>query len=187
MSSRILAVVAFAVALGIFFFYINPTLSGPIASAKLDIASDENALAAADTFTAQVKKLSDAQKAVGPANIARLELLLPDSIDNVGLIIDLNALAARSGLHAANIDVAPVAKASDAAPANAADTGSVSAGPYQSLSFTLSALGSYTALKTFLSSLEKSQRLLDIQDLTVQGSDTGIYTYTMNIRLYWLR
>lgn len=186
MNSRLLAVIAFAVALGIFFFYINPTLSGPIAAAKSSIATDESALAAAATFTAQVKKLQDAEKAIGTNNLNRLSLLLPDSVNNIGLILDLDALAARSGLQVSSIDVAPIAQSTDST-MGPADTGSAQAGSYQSMDFSISAAGSYSALKTFLGGLEKSQRLLDVQDISLQGSDTGIYTYKMKIRLYWLR
>jgi len=51
----------------------------------------------------------------------------------------------------------------------------------------LSAIGTYTALQNFLRGVEKSVRLLDIKDIVVKGSDTGVYTYQMKLRLYWLR
>ena len=38
-----------------------------------------------------------------------------------------------------------------------------------------------------MAGIEKSLRLLDVQDLVVKGSDTGVYTYQMHIRFYWLR
>jgi hypothetical protein len=42
-------------------------------------------------------------------------------------------------------------------------------------------------MQTFLTGIEKSARLLDVQDILVTGSDTGVYTYQMTMRLYWLR
>ncbi len=184
--SRILAFVAFVVSLGIFFFYVNPTLSGSIADIKTGIASDDSALAAAATFSAQQQRLVDAQKTIGASNLARLALLLPDSVNNVGLILDLNALAARSGLQISSIDVSPLAQAAAASKDVAAIPSGVQT-PEQSMDFSLKAVGTYSAMKTFLTGIEKSQRLLDVQSLSLTGSDTGVYTYTMKIRLYWLR
>lgn len=185
MNSRILAVIAFAAALGIFFFYINPTLSGPIASSKAAIASDVTALAAADKYTNQVTKLQNAEKTIGAANLARLSLLVPDSVNNIGLILDLDALAARSGIQVSSIDVAPQTSGSDSSAQDGSNQSASS--PYQSMDFSLSGTGGYTAFKAFVAGLEKSERLLDVQEISIQGSDTGVYTYRMKIRLYWLR
>jgi len=59
--------------------------------------------------------------------------------------------------------------------------------PVGSADMQVSAVGTYAALKTFLGSVEKSQRLLDVQDLSIKGSDTGVYGYDMKLRFYWLR
>ncbi len=180
-SSRILPAFALLVAIGIFFLYVNPAWTGSIAAARAAIAADDQALVAAQQYTAQQNQLAAARDAVDPANLTKLTAFLPDSIDNVGLILDLNALAARSGLAVANVDVASSdAQKTGASPADAPD-------PVGSLDLSLSASGSFTALQAFLSGVERSERLLDVHDLSVKGSDTGIYTYQMTIRLYWLR
>jgi hypothetical protein len=51
----------------------------------------------------------------------------------------------------------------------------------------LSALGTFAAFQNFLIGIERSARILDISDIVVKGSDTGVYSYQMVIRLYWLR
>lgn len=179
MNSRILPALALMVAVAMFFIYVSPTWSGSIAATKAAIAADNEALAAAATYIAQQKELSDARDAIAPTDLERLETFLPDSVDNVGLILDLNALAARSGLALSNIDVT-----ANTATANSStgDTGLVN-----SIDLSLSAMGTYSALKTFLDGVEKSVRLLDTQDLTIAGSDTGVYTYHMKLRIHWLR
>lgn len=187
MNSRILPALALIVAIAIFFIYVNPTWSGKIVEAKTAIASDDQALAAATTYTTQQNQLAAARNEIDPANLARLNTLLPDSVDNVGLILDLNALAARSGLTLSNIDVMTNA-ASTGSDTNAAGTvPSSGTDPIGSVSLSLSAVGSYSALKTFLVGVEKSQRLLDVQDLIIRGSDTGVYNYQMRVSFYWLR
>ncbi len=46
-----------------------------------------------------------------------------------------------------------------------------------SVDLSLSAVGTYGALQAFLLGIEKSARVLDVQNMLVTGSDTGIYNY----------
>ena len=183
MNNRILPIFALIVAIGIFFVYINPTWSGSIAETKAAIASDDQALAAASEYTAQQSELASARSAINSASLKKLSVFLPDSVDNVGLILDMNALAARSGLSLSNIDVM-AGGAGNATTNEVLPVSGVS--PVSSVDISLSAIGTYTALQSFLTGIEKSQRLLDVRDIIVKGSDTGVYKYQMTLRLYWL-
>lgn len=186
MNSKILPAFALMIAVGIFFGYVNPTWKGSIAATKTAIAADKEALSAAKKYADQQVELTTEQNAIDPSNLARLSIFLPDSVDNVGLILDLNTLAARSGISLSNIDVVIDAKNDT----NKAVVGALSSeiqSPIDSIDLSLSAVGTYSAFQAFLSGIEKSARLLDVRDLTVKGSDTGVYTYQMDIRFYWLR
>ena len=105
MNSNVLPVLAFLVAIGIFFGFVQPTWSGSIAATKEAIANDDLALIAAREYTAQQNELASARNAIDPGNLERIASFLPDSVDNVQLILNLNALAARSGLSLSNVDV----------------------------------------------------------------------------------
>ena len=181
---RFLPLFALIVALGIFFGYVNPVWSGQIAETKAAIVSDDQALASASAYTARQNTLAVERNAIDPKNLTQLAIFLPDSVDNVGLILDLNALAARSGLSLSNIDVTKnavvSADASGALPAARTN-------PTSSIDLSLSAVGTYAALQAFLVGIEKSTRLIDVQDIVVRGSETGVYTYQMKLRIYWLR
>lgn len=185
MNSRILPLIALAAAAGIFFAYVNPAWSGSIADTKAAIALDDTALASANEYTKQQNALAAARSNIDPGSLERLTTFLPDSVDNVGLILDINALAARSGLSLANIDVA----AGDGGAKNSAPGAlpTIATNPVGSINLSLSALGTFSAFQAFLSGIERSARLLDIQDISVKGSDTGVYTYQITLRLYWLR
>ena len=102
------------------------------------------------------------------------------------LILDLNALAARSGLSLSNIDVIAGATNSKEVAASGA-LSALDTNPLGSIDLSLSAIGTYAALQSFLVGVEKSARLLDIRDVVVKGSDTGVYIYRMTLSLYWLR
>ena len=156
--------------------YIEPTYSNKIIPTQAAIASSDQALAAAASFKAKENELAAAKNAILPEDLARLEKLLPSSVDNVAIILDLNALAARSGMVLSDIGVTPPAED------QAALQGSIG-----SVDLTLTATGTYKAFRTFLSGIERSARMLDVIRVSVRGSDTGVYAYSMTIRLYWLR
>lgn len=182
MNNNILPIFALIVSAGIFFGYINPTWTVDIATTKSVIASDKEALTAAKEYVAKQNELASARNAIDPVNLESIEAFLPDSVDNVGLILNLNALAARSGLSLSNIDVM-----TGATKTNSSGTAPVSgASPISSVDLSLSAVGTYSALQAFLTGVENSKRLLDVRDIVVKGSDTGVYRYQMTLRLYWL-
>ncbi|MDB5244424.1 MAG: hypothetical protein JWN18_294 [Parcubacteria group bacterium] len=184
MNSRLLPSVAILLAIAVFFVYVNRTWAGSIAEINTKIESDQAALDVAANFMKQQSELEAEKQQIKPEDMAKLNLLLPTSVDNVHLILDLNALAAKSGLSLSNIDVTPPSQSN--ASSNTDSAVSSDSNPVGSVDLSLSAVGTYTAVQTFLTSVEKSQRLLDIQDLTLKGSDTGVYSYDMKIRLYWL-
>ncbi len=196
MNSRVLPILALMVAVGIFFVYVNPEWTGAIAQTKAAIAADNQALAAADQFTQTENQLASERSNIDPSNLSALETLLPDSVDNVGLILDLDALAARAGLALSNVDVAN-STSGQSSQSGASTSGTSGSGtqdmsaqptsPVGQVDLSLSAVGTYDALRQFLAGVERSQRLLDVRDLSVQSSKTGVYNYKMTIRLYWLR
>jgi Tfp pilus assembly protein PilO len=157
---------------------------GPIADTKSAIESNNQALEWASQYREQQNGLASARNVINSNDLARLTAFLPDSVDNVGLISDLNALASRSGLSLENVDVI---KDLGTSVKTAGSEPLAAANPVSSVDISFSATGQYAALQGFLQDLERSQRLLDVRELTVRGSLTGVYTYKMRIRLYWLR
>ena len=184
MNTRIVPLAALLVAVGI-FFYIRPTWTGTIAETKAAIAFDDQALVAARQYAKQQNQLASERNSIDPASLALLSSFLPDSVDNVGIILDLNALAARSGLSLSNVDVVSSAMGDKNSGAQTLPTSRTA--PVGSVDLSLSAVGTYAALQSFLVGTERSARLLDVRSINVRGSDTGVYEYKMSLRLYWLR
>lgn len=180
MNNRAFAILALFLAAGVFFTYINPLWTGKIAETKLAIANIDEALEAAQEYKTRQDQLVVARDSIDPQNLERLDTFLPDSVANVGLILDLNALAARSGFSLSSIDVSA---GSAAAPRS---TGA-KIDPVGSIDMSLTAVGTYAAFQNFMRGIEQSQRLLDVRNVTVTGSNSGLYSYQMLVRLYWLR
>ncbi|MEA2701646.1 MAG: hypothetical protein QOE22_355 [Candidatus Parcubacteria bacterium] len=191
MMSRIFPIVALVIAVGLFFGYINPTRAGSIAEKKAQIDSYESALQAAEHFKEREGQLIVAQSNIPSDGLARLASFLPDGVDNVQIILDLNTLAARSGVTLSDFDTGQ-GNVGTTPQQNAGTPGDPTAsltsdGPIDSLEITVSATGTYAAFRTLLDGIESSLRLLDVVSVSVQDSPTGVYKYDMTIRLYWLR
>jgi hypothetical protein len=190
MISRLIPILALLLAVGLFFGYINPTYTGQIADAKAQIASYNNALAAAAQFNQKENQLIAEQNQIPAASIQRVESYLPDGVDNVQLILDLNSLASASGIALSNFTVTEGANnTSSSSPTSS--TGTVvpalnGTSPVNSLDLSVSATGTYSAFRTFLGAVEQSLRPMDVMSLSLEDSATGVYTYQITFRIYWL-
>ena len=183
MTSRIIPVIIILIALGLFFGYINPVYTGRIAELKSEIESYDAALAAAKRFTEKESALLIERESLNEGDLERLQAFLPDGVNNVELILDLNALADRSGLQLSNFDVT---RESDSE--RTRDGLSLtSEGPVDSLDLSVSAVGTYASFKAFSQALEWSLRPMDLVEVSIQDSPSGVYRYTMTYRIYWLR
>ncbi len=116
-------------------------------------------------------------------NKDRLEEILPDNVDNIHLIIDINNIAARHGLSLKNVQLGSVSDAASSRTASAVGASGDAIGSV-SLGFTLSA--SYDDFLSFLQDLEHSLRVVDVEQIKFGASDTGLSDYTLSIRTYWL-
>lgn len=184
MMSRPLTLLVFLLAFGLFFGYVHPTWNGKIADTKAAIAANDEALLAARAYQAREEELVQKFNMMESTNLDKLENLLPDSVDNVSLILALKALADRSGLALSSIDVSKQALAAEAAQ----DPFSLQAvNPVNSVDMALTAVGTYRGFQGFLAGIEGSERLLDVKSVSVTGSNTGLYNYQITLRLYWLR
>ena len=182
MNSRIIPIFLVFISIGIFFWYVSPEWNGAIAQKKAAIAAADEELTATQQYVEQEQKLADARDAISKSDLATLETFLPDSVSNVTLILDLNALAARTGLSIGSADVSGVSSSNNLSGQSIKS----STTPVGSVDLSLSAAGTYTALEAFLRGVEQSNRLLDVKELTITGSDSGVYQYQMKISIYWL-
>ncbi len=180
--TRIIPILLILASIGIFFGYINPTYSGEVRALREEIRSYDAALRAAEAFREKEAQLLLERNGISDEGLERVENFLPDGVDNVQLILDLNALASRSGVSLSDFDIVESANTQQGAALELESEDAV-----DSLDLSVSATGSYDAFKTFLKGTEWSLRPLDLISLEIQDSATGVYTYQMTFRIYWLR
>jgi len=120
---------------------------------------------------------------IDPVNQDRLDKIVPDNVDNVRLIIDVNGVASRHNIVVKNIKTSTSGDA--AGQPNNTDENSSSEYNTVVLSFDISA--NYQTFVAFLKDLEASLRILEISKISLKATDTGIFDYTIEAKTFWLK
>lgn len=178
----ILIIISFAV----FFGYIDPNYRGEdptnrsVKSLLAEDAEYQEALNNSKKIREQRSALMTKKSNFSLDDLARLEKLLPDNIDNIKLVIDIKNIAQKHNLVLKNI------KLDTAATADTKKLGS-DANKYGTIGVSFGVMASYDNFQNLLTDLEKSLRLVDITELSVTGSDTGLYDFSVGLKTYWLK
>lgn len=175
------------------FFFFTQDAYDNAKALESQINEYDQALEKASELQQIKQSLLSRYNAFDPADIDRLHKLLPDHVDNVRLVLDLDSLAARNGLALQNVVISnPV---SGKQPGVISAIGG-SARKFDSLTLKFSTQGTYEGFSTFLEELETSLRVVDLVSLNLErevtplSSQKGaepIYRYDITIRTYWLK
>ena len=167
------------VAVGVFFWLVDP-LYQKIGTLRQEVASFNSALAKSKELQAVRDELLSKYNAFGTTDLDRLERMLPDNVDNVRLIMDINSVAARYNMSLKNTKIVIVDEAKSGL-----------LGPdrkkYGSVQLEFSVAGSYSAFLSFLKDLEESLRIVDVVGLSFSSADKDFYDYNVLLQTYWLK
>ena len=190
MGRNVISIIFIAGAIGIFFFYTKPAYDGEQTLAAQSAQYDA-ALSKATQLQTIKQSLLSRYNSFDPNAINRLSVMLPDQVDNIRLILDLDNLAGTYGMSLQNVDISAPQDAQGGSVVSAISSASQ---PWDSLTLQFTTRGTYDEFKQFLTSLESSLRLVDLLTLTIApaGSTSGtggtpLYTYSMTLQTYWLR
>jgi|AntRauTorckE6833_2_1112554.scaffolds.fasta_scaffold02473_8 Tfp pilus assembly protein PilO len=155
---------------------------GDVQTLRAEQASLDTALDNARKLRASQQEILDRYNSFSREDRERLSSMLPDNIDNVKLIIELDALASQYGLPLQNVTVSDTEEDSDVQVINEGSS------EYGEVQLQFSVRGRYEQFVQFMEQLERSLRLIDVKDLSFQStSEVGVYQYSMTIATYWLQ
>ncbi|MDE1975447.1 MAG: hypothetical protein KGI49_02995 [Patescibacteria group bacterium] len=201
MNKNVTALILIVLAIGIYF----TVTSGVIADAQsVKSVNDQYSSAldnaaklidVRDQVRQQYNDISDNDK-------ARLDKLVPSTVDNIRLIIDLSNVALKHGFSLTNIKAAV---SSSGKGASGSSQGQAAAAPVAStpvtmingvavsnptkdtVSVSFGATATYDQFIAFMQDLEADLRVVDLTHLAVTANDTGAYTFQVQLTTYWLR
>ncbi len=178
---RLLIPIIFVIAaVTLFMSYTNPTYKN-IKTLQVQENSFDGALSKAQELRKVRDELLAKRDSFNQAALGKLSHMLPDNVDNIRLIIDINNVASRHNLTLTNVDLGDLSQGQKqkTAAANSSDAvGNVVIG--------FSVLTSYDNFLAFANDLEHSLRLLDIQKVNFTASPSDAQVYSISIKTYWL-
>ena len=184
-----------------FFVFAKPIM-GEISDVKQEIASYNEALDNANALENERDKLTTKLNSIDPVNLSKLEKLLPDSVDNIRLILEIEKIASPYGMLLKDVTYDSTTNTGNSSKPNTQSgisgdqTQKDTTKGYGEWSLGFSTQGSYTNFLSFVKDLESNLRMVEIQSITfssgegvslgkVQPSD--YYKYDFKIKTFWLK
>lgn len=184
MNRGIFPIILVVLAVALFMFFTDDTYQST-KELRATLTQHETVLSQSEAVLELRDQLLARRNNISQDSIARLQQMLPDNIDNIRLIININDIAARHHMQVQGISVG--GQRSDE------DTGStvVPIGPgaaaIGSVTMGFSVDASYEDFLAFLNDLEHSLRLIDVTSISFAASGKGADSYSMTILTYWLK
>lgn len=184
MIRLLLPIILIAAALGLFVLYTNPTFQ-EVKTLRSQVASYDEALNKSQELRAVRDELLAKRNTFKAESVQKLGRMLPDNVDNIRLIIDINNIAARHNLTLTDVSLGDALGGANGNP-NPTAIGS-SADPVGSVTVGFAVSATYDDLLAFLMDIEHSLRIVDVEALSFKAGGAGLTTHSFTIRTYWLR
>jgi len=167
------------VSIGVFVFFVDPQYK-QIKEVNKTIEENKKLIDVAQELRKERDTLKDKYNNIGESDRAKLQKILPDTVDNVRLILDINNIAKDFGIAITNIGVQENSQKDGKLTDN-------SGGDYGTIGITFSVSAQYDVFKLFMQKLENSMRLVDIQSFSVSANDGLFYSFNVSMNTYWLK
>ncbi len=197
MSKIIVPILLFIVSVGLYFTYLKPAYSVYLAfkeqEKRLDtaIGDSKELLKRYDDLYGEYSLITATQK-------EKLNKILPDAVDIVRLVMDLDNLATNHNLSIKSFDIPDVESGQTSTVRNRRNNRSGSASkekesPVAKAVLGVEIAGDYKDFKSFLFDVERSLSLMDVVTLDIKTSDMtkpdveDPIVYSLGLQVYWLK
>lgn len=187
------------IAVSVFFVFTNPMMNS-ISELNNRAASYNDALGNSKMLENERDKLTAKYNSIDPENLNKLEKFLPENVDNIRLILEIEQIAAPYGMTLSNVKYNTVEKS-----AKEGEQGALFQGgfgnqvqkDYGVFDLEFSTKGSYNNFINFTRDLENNLRIMDISSVKFSSASSGAvgtkvlssdsYQYDFTIKTYWLK
>lgn len=208
MRKLIYPFIFFALTVFGFFWYLQPTYN-EIQSIQEEIAAYDRTLSQVQQLQSELNSELEKQDAITNQQLQRLNRMLPETVDTVRYLIELDQIAAQHGMsiNGVSFSGAPArfggsggnneggsgGEVSEGDSNNVTNANKNTANGYNSLDTSFSVSGSYQDVQNFMRDIERSSRLMDIISFKLstadgggeEGLQAGNNQYSFTIRTYW--
>jgi Tfp pilus assembly protein PilO len=200
MNRNATAIILIVLGIGIYFTVTRGLLA---TDSNIRTVNDQYvaAIASAEQLISIRDQARDQYNSISPDDRARLDKMIPSTVDNIRLIIDLNTLALKHGFSLRNVtaDVpsastdssgsTPVQSVPVASPSSSGDSATVSLSTptLDTVNVSFGFTTTFDQFMSFLNDIQADLRIMDINHMSVTANDDGTYSVTLNLTTYWLR
>ncbi len=170
----------------ILFFTLTDPVYKEVKSLRVKYAQYQDVLDKSAELLKQRKSLQDKYTSFAEEDVSRLKKLLPDTVDNVRLIIDIDEIAKRYGLTIKNVRLDDT-RSKTGTTKDATATITAGEGKYGTIPMGFSVSADYNTFLSFLEDLESSLRIVDVTNISLTPSTTGAYSFDVSLKTYWLK
>jgi Tfp pilus assembly protein PilO len=207
----IFPIILIGVAISMFFLFTNPIYSD-ITNLRTQVSSYNEALDNSKALENERDKLTAKYNSISKDDLVRLQTLLPDNVDNIRLILEIEQIALPYGMALKDVKYNTTTEKDLKAKATAESLGGVVGGgisqqinkDYGIWELQFSSIGTYNNFLNFTKDLEKNLRIVDISSVEFSSSDSydsgikgvssknvpaasQVYKYNFTIKTYWLK
>ena len=202
MLRLITPIILIALSIGGFVLFVSPMYKETNVL-KEHVSSYNQALDNSKALENERDKLTKKYSAIDPVNLDKLQKLLPDNVDNIRLILEIEKIASPYGMILKDVKYETESKADKAAPNTTGGVGTVAGGTqikqnskeYGTWDLGFSIEGKYNDFINFTKDLESNLRIVDIASiqfnsdvpLTGAKSFSESYKYSFKVKTYWLK
>jgi Tfp pilus assembly protein PilO len=148
---------------------------------NVEIASYDKALGKSNEVLKKRAELQAKYAQFSRADLDSLKKMLPDNVDNVQLILDINGISRKHNMAISKIKVNDEKITDKNAPIGP-DTK-----PFASMLVSFRTKASHEDFMAFIKDLEQGLRLVDITSLSFKADPKNQNEYSVTIRTYWLK
>jgi len=178
MRNIFLPIFLIVIAIGLFLTYTDVAYKD-VKKMEQDEMKYDEALSKSKELQIIRDDLLSRYNALKPEDVSRLKKLLPDNVDNVRLVLEIDNIAAKYGMKIKGVSISrePVEDKSIA---------EVKTKKFDAITLSFSVNSSYGNFIKFVQDLENSLRIVDIVRISFTSSNADFNEYDLSIKTYWV-
>lgn len=180
--SKSSSLILILLAIGLFYTFTSPQYEDAQALASQS-AEYQNVIDNVERIAEARDQLLLSYESISAEDRTRLNRILPSNLDAVGFAKDLDALASRYGVSVQSVQI-ETSLEQNGSNIELAENSK----PYGRSFVTFTFVSNYPNFLRLLGDLERSLRLMDIQNISFEVGETGnLYEHTVTAETYWLK
>jgi len=135
----------------------------------------------------KVKELEEARQSISVEERQKLDEFIPDRIDTVDFVVNINRIAARHGMILKGVKIEEKTTAIPTTARAIAQQGAAATSTIDSTGMKFSVSGPYNSLLGFLDNLAISLRVADVESVSFVSDEKGLNRYDIELKTYWVK